>query len=251
MKTLSGVIIVKNEEKRIKNVIQTLLFCDEIIVIDDQSTDKTVDIAKKMKAKVFSRALETDFASQRNFAMEIAKGDWILFIDADEEPTKELIREIKENIQETWYDSFALRRRDFWLKKEMRFGEIHEVRNKGIIRLVKKGSGQWFGNVHEVFHTSEKSGLLEHFINHYPHPTVADFINDINFYSTLRAKELFTRGKKTSIIEIMMMPFLKFLYTYFIKFGLFDGAQGFMYSFLMSFHSFLVRSKLYQYSHTK
>jgi hypothetical protein len=102
------------------------------------------------------------------------------------------------------------------------------------------------GTVHEVFYTADNVGQLENFINHYPHPTLSEFINDINNYSSIRAEELFTQGVRTNVFQIIFYPLIKFKYNYFILFGFLDGPAGFVYSFMMSFHSFLVRSKLYQ-----
>ncbi|MEK7523386.1 MAG: hypothetical protein AAB569_07385, partial [Patescibacteria group bacterium] len=113
-------------------------------------------------------------------------------------------------------------------------------------RLVKKNSGTWMGTVHEVFHTANEVGQLNGYLNHYPHPTLKEFINDINYYSSIRAEELFNRQTKTNIFKIIFFPFGKFIYNYFLNFGFLDGPAGFTYAFMMSFHSFLVKSKLYQ-----
>ena len=122
------------------------------------------------------------------------------------------------------------------------------MRNLGIIRLIKKGSGKWFGKVHEEFRSDGQIGRLDSFLNHYPHPTVKEFLKEINFYSTLRARELRDQGEQASIWKVIFFPFTKFVLTYFIKLGLLDGPAGFAYAFFMSFHSFLVRAKLYQYT---
>ncbi len=248
--SLSGVILVKNEEKNIKKSIKSLSFCDEIIIIDDYSDDKTVQIAERMKAKVIKSKLNGSFSHQRNFGLEKAKGDWVLFIDADEEITKELRNEIIILIKSRQEEKLAyyIKRRDFWWGRELRFGEIKKVRDKGLIRLVKKNSGKFVGQVHEEFHSLGSVGFLKNFINHYPHPELKDFIKEINFYSTLRAKELVDQGKKTNIMEIIFFPLAKFILNYFFYLGFLDGPAGFGYSFMMSFHSFLVRSKIYQYS---
>ena len=102
------------------------------------------------------------------------------------------------------------------------------------------------GSVHEVFHTANRVGQINGFLNHHPHPTLKEFINDINYYSSIRAEELFNRGIKTNIFEIIFFPFGKFVYNHFLNFGFLDGPAGFTYAFMMSFHSFLVRAKLYQ-----
>jgi len=252
---ITAVILTKNEEKNIERCLKSINFCDQIIIIDDYSKDKTVKIVHQVGVgrnrpvyKIYEKKLNNDFANQRNFGLEKTTNDWVLFIDADEVMSEELKKEIvslfhgsivKEN-------AFYLRRRDYFWEQELRFGEIRKARNRGIVRLVKKNSGQWMGTVHEVFHTANKVGQLNDYLNHYPHPTLKEFIKDINYYSSIRAEELFNRGVKTNIFEIIFFPFGKFIYNYFLNLGFLDGPAGFTYAFMMSFHSFLVRSKLYQ-----
>ena len=102
------------------------------------------------------------------------------------------------------------------------------------------------GNVHEVFYTAKNTSRLNNFMNHYPHPTLKEFIADINRYTDIRAQELYNRGAKTNTFQIIFFPFFKFIYNYFINLGFLDGLAGFTYAFMMSFHSFLVKAKLYQ-----
>ncbi len=252
---ITTVVLTKNEEKNIEKCLKSIDFCDEIIVVGDYSTDKTVEqvhkvckVIKFIKYKIYERKLNNDFAEQRNFGLEKANNEWVLFIDADEEVTRELKKEIVSLFHSSIVkeNAFYLRRRDYFWEQELRFGEIRKVRNRGIVRLVKKNSGQWMGTVHEVFHTANKVGQLNGYLNHYPHPTLKEFINDINYYSSIRAEELFNRRVKTNIFEIIFFPFGKFIYNYFLNLGFLDGPAGFTYAFMMSFHSFLVRSKLYQ-----
>ncbi len=247
---ITAVILTRNEEKNLKRTIDSVLFCDEIVVIDDYSTDNTNVIAKKLGAKVYQRKLQGDFASQRNFGMTKAQGDWILFVDADEVISKELAGEIKSEIRnpKSEIQAYYIKRRDFFWGQELIYGEISKARNIGLIRLIKKGSKKWFGTVHEVFITAGKTQRLQFFLNHYPHPTLAEFLHSINIYSSLRAKELLWQGKNPNIIETILFPIGKFIYNYFIKLGFLDGPAGFTYAFMMSFHSFLVRAKLYQYT---
>lgn len=257
---ISAVILTKNEESNIERAVKSVLFCDEIIIIDDYSEDKTLEIVKRInpKIRIYKRHLEADFASQRNFALEKAIGDWILFIDADEIVTDELRQEIIQKL-ETRNPStslrtspkletvcFYLKRRDYFWGRELQFGETMKIRRIGLIRLIRRDVGKWLGKVHEVFNTTGKTATLENYLEHYPHQTVREFISDVNFYSTLRAKELFDQGRKVNIFPIIFFPLAKFLLNYFIYLGFLDGPAGFGYAFMMSFHSFLVRSKLYQ-----
>lgn len=250
MKNISVIILTKNEEKKIVQAIRSVSFCSEVIVVDDGSSDETVKKAQDAGARVMTK-IKTDFASQRNWASAQAKNDWTLFIDADEEVTKELQDEIQnifrlnaETLERQNIVAYSIPRRDFFWNTELKFGETQKARNAGIIRLIKKGNGKWVGDVHEVFVPTGEVKKLNGYINHFSHESLSSFIQDINEYSTVRADELEKQGKKFSLLELIFLPFFKFLYTYFVLGGFMDGAAGFVYSFVMSFHSFLVRAKL-------
>lgn len=255
---ISAIILTKNEEKNLERCLNSLSFADEIIIIDDYSHDKTKELANRFKKKLnvlfLQKRLEDDFSRQRNFGLKKAKNQWVLFIDADEEISPSLFKEIDSLIPEDEITGYYLKRRDFLWGREVRFGEINKIRNKGILRLVKKGSGRFIGKVHEefiFFKQKEKTKKLSGFINHYPHQTTKEFLQAINDYSTIRAKELFEKGIKPSLLPLILYPLLKFLLTYFLYLGFLDGAAGFVYSLMMSFHSFLVRAKLFQYYEEK
>lgn len=251
---LSAVVLTKNiKTENFKRCLKSIDFVDEIIVIVDDKNIKHSN--QRSKIKIFQNNLNNDFSSQRNFAMTKAKGDWILFLDDDEEVTDELKNEIINAVSINHkYNAYYIKRRDYFWGREVRFGELKKVRTKGILRFVKKNSGCWTGAVHEEFRLYKNKYLVSRFsgfINHYPHQTLKEFIDDVNFYSSLRAKELKRIGKKTNVFEIIFIPFFKFILTYFIYFGFLDGTAGFVYSFMMSFHSFLVRAKLYLLTNDK
>src|SRR3989339_985927 len=248
---ISVIILTKNEERNIKKAIKSVSFCNEIIVIDDDSTDKTIELAKSEGAKVYERKSNGDFAAQRNWAMEKAIHDWILYIDADEAISIELRKEIADIKMNFQHSAYLIKRRDYWWSREMKYGETQKARSYGIIRMMKKGSGTWMGKVHEEFEVksaTNETHRLNGYIDHYPHPTLREFIEEINYYSSLRAKELKEQKIAASIFSTIFFPFFKFILTYFLYLGFLDGPPGFAYAFMMSFHSFLVRAKLYQYT---
>lgn len=247
--TISAIVLTKNEEKNLDRCLSSVQFCDEIIIVDDYSTDKTLEIAKKYTNTIVQHKLNGDFTQQRNFGMELAKSKWVFFIDADEEASRELDHEIQRALNDKKFEkrAYYIPRRDFWWGRELRYGEVYDARRTGLIRLVKKNSGKWSGKVHERYLIGAFVGRLKSFINHYPHPTLKEFIHDVNVYSSIRARELFQDNKSVGILEIMIIPFGKFFVNYFLRLGFLDGPAGFTYIFLMSFHSFLVRAKLYQY----
>ncbi len=243
---LSAVIIAKDEEATIEKLVGSLSFCDEVVVIDNNSSDQTEKWAKAAGAIVYEDKTEGDFSHLRNYGLEKAQGDWILFVDADETVSKELAGEIKQVIDEKKsINVYAIKRRDFFWGKELNFGEPYSIAHQGIIRLIKKGTGSFEGRVHETFKTTEQIAILKNHLLHNAHSGVADFLKNINHYSTIRAHELFERKEKVTIFHIVFFPIFKFIYTFFLRLGFRDGPAGFVYCFLMSFHSYLVRTKLY------
>jgi len=239
---ISAVVLTKNEEKNLQECLESVRWVDEIIVIDDNSTDKTVEIAKSLKAKVFSHPLNNNFAEQRNFGLERAKGEWVLFVDADERVSPELAAEIKKEIKNTKVDGFYLKRQDFFGGRALKYGETANVR---LLRLGRKGKGEWRREVHEVWEIKGETEELKNPILHYPHQTLSDFIDHINFHSTLHAQALKKEGVRPSLWRIIFYPKAKFIQNYIFRLGFLDGTPGIIVALMMSFHSFLARGKLY------
>ena len=242
---LSAVILTKNEERHIIDCIESLSFCSEIIVVDDFSEDRTLDVVKNTfpNVKIFKRKLDFNFAQQRNFGLSKATNDWVLFIDVDERVPKPLAEEIIEVTKSPSENvAYKIRRVDVLWGKQLQYGETG---NTYLIRLGKKDAGKWIGKVHEIWHVKGNVGELEKAIIHYPHPTVAEFLKEINFYTTLRAQELYDKKVKTKWWEIILYPKGKFLVNFFLKRGFMDGIPGLLLALIMSFHSFLVRAKLW------
>ncbi len=269
---LSVVVFTKNEEKNIGECIKSLLWCDEIIVIDDYSQDRTVEKAKSQianvkgtsqKLKIFQRQLNNNFSAQRNFGLEKAKGNWVLFVDADERVGRELAEEILLMIRHSgdersgdarikqrrfWTSQndeivgFYMRREDFFLGRWLKHGETARVK---LLRLAKKGAGKWEGKVHEEWKIAGKVGILNKPLLHYPHPTIGEFLKEVNTYSSIRAEALYRQQEKSGFFSILFYPKAKFCQNYFGRLGFLDGMPGLIMALVMSFHSFLVRAKLY------
>lgn len=245
---LSAVILTKNAEETLEKCLHSLTWCDELVVLDDNSSDGTVKIAKKLGAIVISHELHADFSEQRNFALEKTKGDWIFFVDADEVVTDVLRGEIQQSISDTNVDGFLIKRIDDMWGKKLLYGEYT---NMWLLRLARKGKGEWQGKVHEVWEVNGAIKKLQNPLLHYPHPNISEFLKEINFYSTLRAQELFEKHIQVSWWDIILYPKAKFLMNYLVKQGFRDGIPGFLTAIIMSFHSFLVRGKLWQQQHSK
>lgn len=239
-------ILSKNEEKNIEKCLKSVIWCDEVLVIDDNSLDRSPEIAKKLGATVIKHTL-TDFSHQRNFGISRAKNDWVFFVDADEIVSKELRDEIIKKTAENTADGFIIKRTDFLWGEKLKFGEAGNIK---LLRLAKKDAGAWKGIVHEVWHVEGKTEELQNTLLHYPHQSITEFLEEINKYTSLRAQELYEEKKSVSWISIIVYPGAKFFVNYFLKLGFMDGVPGIIHALLMSLHSFLVRSKLYALSHT-
>lgn len=240
---ISAVVLTKNEEKNIVDCLESVAWCDERIVIDDYSNDRTVDLAKQTGANILQRELDHDFSAQRNFALSHALGDWILFIDADERVPEDLKNEIIYKLSKKQNtDGYYMRRTDFMWGRQLRHGETSHV---WLLRLGKKEKGEWKGRVHEEWNVQGKKEWLESSLHHYPHQTLTEFLKEINYYTEIRARELYIQKKQVKKYEIVLYPLAKFIQNYFFRLGLLDGIPGLIMATLMSFHSFLVRGKLW------
>lgn len=239
---ISAVVLSKNGEKKIKDCLAGLQWCDEILVIDDNSTDKTAQAAQKLGAKVFRHPLGSDFAQQRNFALRQVQGDWILFIDDDERVGPELAAEIQVRLKkEPQVAGFYFKRIDFFAGHWLKHGEIDGIR---LLRLARKDAGQWQREVDETWQVAGPTATFKLPLKHYSHPDLTEFFTSINERTTLNAHAFYREGQTVGWLE-WLKPGVKFCRNYFCRLGFLDGAPGFVFAVLMSLHSFLVRGKLY------
>lgn len=254
---ITAVILTKNEEKNIIRCIKSLLWCDEIIVVDDYSKDGTVETIKKYESrnknkqiiKIFQRKLDGDFAGQRNYGLEKAKSDWVLFADADETVLDKLAHEIITQIAKLkteTYNGYYLKRNDYFLNKWLKHGETANVK---LLRLGRKGKGLWQGKAHERWCIRGKAGELHNPLEHYPHRNISQFLWKINLYTDIVAQSWKEQGKVVKFWEIAIYPIGKFVDNYLLKFGFMDGIPGLIIAVMMSFHSFLARSKYWLKKH--
>jgi len=239
--SISILIIAKNEANNIKKNFYWLEKCpniDDIVLIDDYSSDKTKIAIPK--ATIIKHHLNNNFAAQRNFGLSKTKNDYVLILDADETPSPELIQFIA-NFKESDQD-YAFRRTEIFLGHELKHGETG---NFYTTRLINKTTGNFVRPVHEIWESPTPTKKLNLRIYHYSHFALKSFLEKINFYSTIRAKELFDTNTKTNLFQIILYPKAKFIKNYILKFGFLDGTPGLIMALSMSFHSFLVRAKLW------
>lgn len=246
---LSLLLLTKNESKNIDKNFNWLPTCKsikEIIVVDDSSSDNTIELCQKLGSKnrivkIFNRDLNNDFASQRNFGVSKTNHNWVLWLDADEKPSKKLIRFIN-HFDKKQYKAYAFKRQDIFLGHVLKHGENASL---NFTRLFSKNYGSFYGRVHEVWKTKRITKNTNLIIYHYSHQTVKSLVQKINFYTDIRAQELFNKGIKTNMFQIIFYPIGKFFQNYFFRLGFLDGTPGIIMSLCMSFHVFLNKSKLW------
>jgi glycosyltransferase involved in cell wall biosynthesis len=260
---LSVVIITFNEEANIGRTLESVqpLVADgkgEIIVVDSGSTDRTVEIAKSFGAKVFVEEWK-GFAGQKNSAIEKATGAWILSLDADEEVSSDLSMELlellrlepghlvhkltsqgawtawierKEDLHVTLDDQREgvlaganIPRRNFFLGRWIRRGGFYPDRK---LRLFKKGSAVFENRaVHEDAHADGFTVRLQGALIHHSYPTVSDYIEHMNRYSSLGAEMVVAKGRvRFSFVNIVLRPLFTFIYNYIFRLGFLDGREG-------------------------
>lgn len=237
---LSVVVIAKNEEDELGKCLVSVPEAAEKIVIDDESTDRTVEVAKSLGAIVYSHRLE-NFAQQQNYGLEKASGPWVLFLDADEVLSPELREEIEEKLSsQPSVVGYYLRRRTIFLGRPINWGEFREQR---VLKLVnKKANPRWGRPVHEVLHVGGRTGILDGELWHNPHRSVKEFVAKINRYTDMETKV--QPGRRLPWWEIIIYPGGKFIVNYIWRLGFLDGTRGLILAVMMSYHSFLKRAKI-------
>ncbi len=231
---LSIAIISKTEDIDTL-VLQSADFADEIVVVIDSPTIKA---KKSGKVSFYSRQLNNDYASQRNFALEKTKNDWVLFIDSDEYISTELRREIQAIISKTKFSGFKIHRVDVCFHQPLLHGETGKTK---LLRLAKRKSGKFIRPVHETWKINGEVGELYSPLYHIKDNFVSEFIGRTTRYSEIDSDILTRENKPFSYWRLFLNPFGKFIQNYFYRQGFLDGTAGLFSAYLMSVQSLTVR----------
>lgn len=230
MASLSAIILTHNEAHNIEDCIKSCLFADEILVIDDNSTDNTVTIAQAVspKVRVVNHALNSDWAQQRNFAMTLASSEYILFIDADERITDCLKKSIIEALYKKTVAQYSFKRVNNFALGKPRHGVF---RPDWVIRLFPKNSGKYDRPVHERFISGLPHKKLSGEILHFTYCNWDRYWEKINTYAKVSAENYSKSKKKCSFTrDIVLRPIWAFIKVYFINLGFLDGKLGWIFS---------------------
>jgi len=243
MNDITGVIISLDAEGTIEKAIDSLSFCDEIIVVDGGSKDRTKEIARKKDCILYERKFD-NFRNQREFALSKVKTEWVIFLDADEVLEEELAGEIERRIKENRVDGFYLNRISYFLGKLIYHGGWYPDYS---LRVFRKNKARVSENiVHEKVIVNGRVEKIEKGrIIHYTDPDLFHYLKKLNHYTELSAKELFERGRRANFLDLTLRPFYFFMRMYFFKLGFLDGVQGFILATCSAFHTFMKYAKLW------
>lgn len=237
---LSAVVIVKDEERNIRQCLESLAFCDEIVVVDSGSGDRTAAIARSMGAKVHVRPFD-DYATQKNFGISQALGAWIFSVDADERVSPGLAAEIREILKDSVLDGYTVRRENRLFGRWMRHGANAGDRP---LRLARRKIAVFEGLVHErIALPAAAAGRLNGILRHESTGSMGEYMAKLNRYTTLEARALAGRGAAFEEKKAARRPLLVFLYRYFWQKGFLDGIEGFLFSVLSAYYEFVRRAK--------
>lgn len=235
---ITAVVVTFNEEKNIKRCLDSLKFCSEIIIVDSGSSDKTISIAKKYKAKIFFKEF-MNFSDIKNYGISKAKNQWVLSVDADEVISNELQQKIKEAIEKD-FNGYYIKRVNYFLGKPIKYsgwGADFQL------RLFKKNNGKFYGAVHEAVKVSGKVGYLNEPILHYSYTDSKSYFEKMNRYTSIQAQ----KSKPFLFFKLLFSPIFKFIKMFFIKLGFLDGFHGFILAIYSSFSEFVKISKMIEY----
>jgi glycosyltransferase involved in cell wall biosynthesis len=240
---LSAVLITQDEEPSIQAALDSVSFCDEIVVVDSGSSDRTRDLAEAAGARVLVRTPWPGFVAQRNAAMEAAGHDWVLALDADERVTPALRDEISALRSRGFdRDGYRIPRVAFYLGRWIRGTDWYPDPQ---LRLFDRRKGRWAGGlVHESVKVAGRVGRLRGEMQHHPYRDISDHMRKIDAYTTLWAQQAFEEGRRTGYLHTTGATLWAFLRNYALRGGLVLGGVGLTVSSLNAYYTFAKLAKL-------
>lgn len=237
---ISALAIVFNEEHNIREYLQNMSFADEMVVVDSFSTDRTPQIIKEEfpHVRFYQRAFD-DFSSQRNYTIDLAENDWVVFFDADERVTDKGIAEIVETVNSNPEEvAFWVKRIFYYQGRPLVNNSFNEDRTA---RIFRKSKCRYSSDklVHEKLIINGKSRVLKHTIHHYSFRDKEDFLSKRLQYARLKAKEIYKVGGKTNLYHLTVRPAFRFFKYYVLGLGFLNGKRGLEIARILGYHVYM------------
>lgn len=225
MPRLSAIVITKNEAAKIEACLDSLAFCDERIVVDSGSSDATVALAEAKGARVVFQAW-TGFGPQKNFALSLASGEWVLTLDADERISPELAGQIGKAVDAATADGYEMPRLSTFCGRPMRHSGWYP---DYVLRLFRRGRARFSDDpVHERVVCDGSVSRLSAPLIHHPVERLEDALSRMDRYSTAGADMVLASGRRVSFMTGILRGWWAFIRTYFLRLGFLDGREGFL-----------------------
>jgi glycosyltransferase involved in cell wall biosynthesis len=243
-KTCSAVVITWNEEERLRACLASLAWVDEIVVVDAESQDKTVEVAREFTDRILVQPW-LGFAAQKNFAVDQARGEWILSVDADEEVSLELRGEVEAILAApVTAAGYAIPRRNIFWDRWIRHGGLYPDWQT---RLFQRGRGRFVQRaVHESVEIEGPLTRLRGPLVHKSYRSVGEFLERANRYSSLAADDLARSGARVGGGQVVLRPLGRFLSMYLLRRGFLDGMPGLLLAGLYAYYVFIRCAKLWE-----
>ncbi|MFQ5520256.1 MAG: glycosyltransferase family 2 protein [Candidatus Methylomirabilia bacterium] len=245
MSRLSVTVITWNEEERLRACLESVAWAHEIVVVDAESADKSVEIAREFTDRIWIRPWP-GFAAQKNFALDQTSGEWVLSVDADERVTPELREEIERAAAPDGPAvGYAVPRKNILWGVWLRHGGLYPDWQ---VRLFRRGRGRFIDYpVHESVTVQGPVGRLVQPLLHESYRSLEEFVTRANRYSTLAALEWRTRGGRVSVPDLILRPAVRFFSMYLLRRGFLDGWRGLVIATLYAQYVFLRTAKVWEW----
>jgi glycosyltransferase involved in cell wall biosynthesis len=241
---LSVALVTRNEEDRLRACLESVVWADEIVVVDAESEDKTVAIAQEFTDRVVVRPWP-GYAAQKNTALDLATGDWVLSLDADEVVSSELRAEIARVLAADGpADGYTVPRRNIFWGRWVRHGGLYPDRQ---LRFFRRGRGRFVARaVHESVRVEGRVEPADGHLEHRSYRDVSDFLARADRYSTLAAEEAVAQGRRARVSDLLLRPLGRFLAMYVVQGGFLDGWRGFLLAALYAYYVLIRSAKIWE-----
>lgn len=241
---VSAIITTFNEEANIAECVESLLWCEEILVVDSFSTDRTPEIVQSFDKVTLLQRTYFGSASQKNWAMDQVSHDWILIFDADERCTPALQKELEDLLAEgPGYNAYTIDRRAYFLGRRIRFSGWQHDR---VVRLVRRGTARYPNRrVHADMDTLGPAPVLQHPMEHFMVDSMDEYIRRIMKYSVWGAAQAWKEGRRSGFGAVFGRSAWRFFRTYLLQLGVLDGMTGLVFCMLQAFGTYMKWSLLW------
>jgi glycosyltransferase involved in cell wall biosynthesis len=243
---LSVIIPCYNEEKNIRECLESVAWADEILVVDSFSTDNTLEIVRKYTDRILQHEY-INSAAQKNWTIPQASHDWVLVVDSDERVTPELCNEISILLgRASLKDGYWIRRKNFLFGKEIRHSGWGR---DSVLRLFRKDLGRYQEKRVHAEVELKNTDMLNGYLEHHTISSLTDWVNKINRYSSWKARDKYERGFTTPILHMVLRPPVRFIKDYILRLGILDGWRGFLIAAMSAFAELIMVAKVVQYTY--